>query len=128
DQVEFVPEGKTVQVNGREVAGPVNVARRASLGEISFVVLGADDNTSAQIAATAAERKEQLDMDFAQWLEAQGFSSDGLSEKQLASLQAMHAAQEKPAQASTATAGQDATSPVATLRAEAAAESKRVTA
>ncbi len=42
EQVEFVPEGKTTQVNGREFAGPLNVARRASLGEISFVVLGAD--------------------------------------------------------------------------------------
>jgi hypothetical protein len=52
EQVEFVPEGKTSQANGREFAGPVNIVRRASLGEISFVVLGADENTSAQIAAT----------------------------------------------------------------------------
>ncbi len=52
EQVEFLPEGKTSQANGREFAGPVNIVRRATLGEISFVVLGADENTSAQIAAT----------------------------------------------------------------------------
>jgi hypothetical protein len=63
EQVEFVPEGKTSQANGREFAGPVNVVRRATLGEISFVVLGADENTSAQIAAE--QPKETKDMDFA---------------------------------------------------------------
>jgi hypothetical protein len=52
EQVEFLPEGKTSQANGREFAGPVNIVRRATMGEISFVVLGADENTSAQIAAT----------------------------------------------------------------------------
>jgi hypothetical protein len=128
EQVEFVPDGKAVQVNGREVAGPVNVARRASLGEISFVVLGADDNTSAQIAAAAAERKEQLDMEFTQWLAAQGFSPDGLSEKQLASLQAMYDAREEPAGTPAATAVQAPDNPVTALRAEVAAESKRIAA
>ncbi len=55
EQVEFVAEGKTSQANGREFAGPVNIVRRAAPGEISFVVLGADENTSAQIAATRGE-------------------------------------------------------------------------
>lgn len=57
EAVEFVPEGKTAAANGRQFTGPVNIARKSSLGEISFVVLGADENTSAQIAATAAEDK-----------------------------------------------------------------------
>ncbi|MCS7046957.1 MAG: DUF2190 family protein, partial [Gemmataceae bacterium] len=55
EHVEFVAEGKTSQANGREFAGPVNIVRRATLGEISFVVLGADENTSAQIAAVQEE-------------------------------------------------------------------------
>jgi hypothetical protein len=54
-QVEFVPEGKTASVNGRTFSGPLNIARRSVLGEISFVPLGADDSTSARIAATSAE-------------------------------------------------------------------------
>ena len=48
---EFVREGQTVQVNGQTFQGPVNVVRSASLGEISFVDLGADGNTSAAITA-----------------------------------------------------------------------------
>jgi hypothetical protein len=54
-QVEFIPEGKTASANGRTFSGPLNIARRSVLGEISFVPLGADDSTSARIAATSAE-------------------------------------------------------------------------
>jgi hypothetical protein len=64
---------KPPKANGREFAGPVNIARRATLGEISFVVLGADDNTSAQIAASAHSSQENRDMEFTQWIESQGF-------------------------------------------------------
>ena len=56
-QVEFVGEGKSVTVNGREFAGPINVARKSSLSEVSFVGNGADDQTSASIAAKAAKEK-----------------------------------------------------------------------
>jgi hypothetical protein len=61
-QREFVPEGRTVNVNGTSLPGPLIVARKAELGEISFVFLGADRNTSATIAAQTA-RKESNDMD-----------------------------------------------------------------
>jgi hypothetical protein len=68
DQFEFVREDQTVLVNGREFKGPVNVVRRSTLGEISFVDLGADGNTSAQVAAAsagthAAQEKETETMD-----------------------------------------------------------------
>ena len=49
EEHEFVREGQTVQVNGQAFAGPVNVVRRSTLGEISFVDLGADGNTSASV-------------------------------------------------------------------------------
>ncbi len=58
DEFEFVKENQLALVNGREFTGPVNVIRKATLGEISFVDLGADGNTSAQVAARAAEAKE----------------------------------------------------------------------
>ncbi len=51
EEHEFVREGQSVHVNGQVFNGPVNVVRRASLGEISFVDLGADGNTSAAITA-----------------------------------------------------------------------------
>ena len=34
EQFEFVKENQSVLVNGREFTGPVNVVRRATLGEI----------------------------------------------------------------------------------------------
>lgn len=131
DQVEFVAEGKTAQANGREFPGPVNVARRATLGEISFVVLGADDNTSAQIAATQLEQPDQPDqpnqenkkMAFNEWLTAQGFELDSLSESQTKSLQAMFDREQKPA-----TPSEEFPSPAQALRAEAAAEATRISA
>jgi len=55
EQSEYVKENQSVLVNGREFTGPVNVVRKSVLGEISFVDLGADDNTSASVAASAVE-------------------------------------------------------------------------
>lgn len=51
DEVEFIKSGESVVVNGKTFEGPLNVARAATLGEISFVDLGADDQTSASVAA-----------------------------------------------------------------------------
>jgi hypothetical protein len=60
-EVEWVPEGHSAKVNGKVFQGPVNIARKAVLGEVSFVALGADDNTSAAIAATVSQaNKEQI--------------------------------------------------------------------
>ncbi len=54
-EVEWVPEGKSAQANGQVFNGPLNVARKSILGEVSFVALGADDNTSAAIAASQVQ-------------------------------------------------------------------------
>lgn len=147
NQVEFVPEGRSVEVNGREVAGPVNVARRASLGEISFVVLGADENTTAQIAAKAREQKQEREMEFAEWVQARGFTASELTEQQTTGLRALYEQSQQtpavpvvatppatPAPTSTAPvtapapAARDTTpaDPVADLRARLAAEQRRV--
>ena len=53
DEFEFIRDGQKVTVNGRQHSGPLNVVRRSTLGEISFVDLGADGATSAAIAASA---------------------------------------------------------------------------
>jgi len=62
-EVEWVPEGKSATANGRTFDGPVNIARKSVLGEVSFVALGADDATTAQIAANAAQTKEHKVME-----------------------------------------------------------------
>ena len=64
EAVEFVKDGETAAVNGQTFAGPLNVVRKSTLGEISFVDLGADGNTSAAIAASAAHPQDP-DMDIA---------------------------------------------------------------
>ncbi len=49
--VQFLKPGKTKEVNGRSIEGPAYIVNKSSLGEVSFVPLGADDNSSAQISA-----------------------------------------------------------------------------
>jgi len=63
EQFEFVHEDQTALVNGQEMKGPLNIIRKSTLGEISFVDLGADDHTSARVAAKAADTGEQNTMD-----------------------------------------------------------------
>lgn len=81
-----VREGETVTVNGQVFNGPIYVIGRSRLGEISFVSLGADENTSARIAASS---RQELPM-FEQWLKARGFDDvNTLSDAQRTSLEAM---------------------------------------
>lgn len=58
DQSEFIPENQSVLVNGKEFKGPINVIRKATLGEISFVDRGADPRTSAAVAAGAPQQEK----------------------------------------------------------------------
>lgn len=55
EQYEFVRKGEATTANGRTFEGPLYVIRASTLNEISFVDLGADDKTSAKIAAKAKE-------------------------------------------------------------------------
>jgi hypothetical protein len=51
EEFEFIKENQQVLVNGRSFQGPVNVVRKSTLGEISFVDLGADGRTTVSVAA-----------------------------------------------------------------------------
>lgn len=53
NKVVEVAEGKKINVNGFEFTGPLYVARKSRLYEVSFVALGADENTSATVSAEA---------------------------------------------------------------------------
>lgn len=68
--VEEVRRGQRVLVNGREFTGPVLIARSSRIKEVSFVALGADDNTTAAIAA------KESTMTFEAWLKAKGWGED----------------------------------------------------
>ncbi|MBE3133662.1 MAG: hypothetical protein IMZ55_09320 [Acidobacteria bacterium] len=87
DSFEFVHEDKTAIVNGREFPGPLNVVRKSTLGEISFVDIGADGNTSARVAA-AANQQESIMTPFEKWLVAQEFDAKTITAKQRTTLEA----------------------------------------
>jgi len=138
---EEVAAGKTVKVNGKEFAGPLTVVRESVLAEVSFVALGADDNTSVRMAARAAEDST---MEWKTWLAALGFDDESkISEGQKKTLRAkfdaeVKAAKEKGAGGDPASnAGGQTDGVIATIdaegirkqvRAEQAAEYKRIAA
>ena len=96
-RVEFVKKGQSASANGRTFDGPVHIVRASSLSEISFVALGADDDTSARVAAIAPVACGDGDED----------------------------TMDNDTDDTTASAGTD---PVATMRAQAAAEASRIAA
>lgn len=94
DKMVRVDEGEKVEVNGQTFSGPLLVARRTTLGEISFVALAADDRTSAKVAASAMQAEiEVIAMTLDDWLRAKGFDPENLTDKQKESLQAMYEAE-----------------------------------
>lgn len=97
---EFVEAGKSVTVNGREVSGPIVIARETVLREISFVAIGADGGTSANVAASNPNgtHNGSYDVDFNAWLKAKGFGDPAaLSDDQRTSLKAMYDAEQRAA-------------------------------
>lgn len=86
-----VAAGKTVTVNGQEFDGPLYVARKSTLKGFAFVSHGADDNTSATIAAGAASNKEKgMDKELKAFIEAMlpGVDVDSLSDGAVENLKA----------------------------------------
>jgi len=86
---EFLDAGKKAVVNGREVTGPLIIARESAIYEISFVPRGADSSTSAAIAASHPEGKgTTVDPKFTAWLEENDIDASGLSPKAISKLEA----------------------------------------
>lgn len=91
DRREFLEAGKKTTVNGKEITGPMMIARQATLREVSFVAIGADGNTSAAVAAQYGEST----MKFEEWLKAQGIDIATLTESGKATMQASFEASQK---------------------------------
>jgi len=56
-RIENIQAGESVSVNNRTFSGPVSIVRGSALRETSIVLMGADGNTSASIAA-----QQEVDM------------------------------------------------------------------
>lgn len=80
---EFIESGATAIVNGKTFNGPMVIARKSTLREVSFVSVGADETTTVAIAASFGDA-----MKFEEWLKAQGISVDTLTDAGKATLQA----------------------------------------
>jgi len=123
EEFEFVKETQKTMVNGREFSGPLNVVRRSTLGEISFVDLGADGQTSASVAASASPfDKEQSAMGETNNTDAQ--TGERARSGDAGTAEAANGNREQAA-ASTA-AAQPAGPTAAEIRAEAMAETNRI--
>jgi phage head maturation protease len=101
---EFVEAGKSVTVNGRQVAGPVIIARESELQEVSFVAIGADKDARANVAAQQHKQGQKTSMTFEQYVESMGFEVATLTADQRAGLEAAHAHQHGQGRALTAEA------------------------
>ncbi|MCP4248078.1 MAG: hypothetical protein GY778_13610 [bacterium] len=84
--VEFVEANVKAKVNGRSITGPAYVIRQGRLGEVSFVAVDADGNSAANVAAT--HHTEVTDMNFEQWLQANGFDPEAVTDEQRPALEA----------------------------------------
>ena len=120
DEFEFVKEKQKVIVNGREFAGPVNVIRKATLGEISFVDLGADGQTSASVAAAASGPIKEIS--------AMDSSLETTPESPATESTTVQAAASPTAQASAVQTAAEGASHVASSQSDAAMEATRVLA
>jgi len=118
EEYEFIKPDQKVLVNGRDFTGPLNVVRKSTLGEISFVDLGADGQTSASVAALATPLKqENSEMRDSIYMGANA-PANSPATGEGGALQAAGA----PA------SGQSADNTIQKIRAEAAAESARIAA
>ncbi len=126
-QVEFVRNGKSVTVNGKTFEGPLYVARRTVLGEISFVDLGADTNTAATIAAAEQAGGCRLESGGCSEVMEESVMEDDHKNAETTNTEPEAVETEVPVTGTEAGASSPQ-SPVSSLRAQALAETKRITA
>ena len=103
DDIEFFGANDTVNVNGTAHKGPIYVAWTSKIRELSVVVLGADKDTQANLAAQAQFTQGISSMDFIAWVESLGIKAESLSVEQKDKLQVAFNAQQKPVSVDTAT-------------------------
>lgn len=96
-QIETVKAGKSVTVNGQEFTGPIYVTRKGVLKGFAFVSHGADDNTTATIAAIAASTKGKvMKTEIKAWAESMGIDVDNATPEAIATIEANYEGKQSP--------------------------------
>lgn len=95
-KVEELAKGKTATVNGQEITGPAYITRTGTLKGFGFVSHGADDNTTATIAASADNPKRKgtnMKTEIKAWAVSMGIDVDTASPEQIETIEANYAGQ-----------------------------------
>jgi hypothetical protein len=83
-ELEYISSSDSATVNGRVMRGPLYIARRGMLREISFLSIGADANATATVSATLAPLEPHLmPPELRSFIEAAGFNPDEISDAQV---------------------------------------------
>lgn len=102
-KLERVGKDKTVEANGQTFTGPLLIARKSKLREVSLVVFGADDSTSTSIAASATHKENKnMSPELQAHIEKLGFTPEELSAEQASALEASMSSTADTVQLSTA--------------------------
>jgi hypothetical protein len=80
---KWVPDGETAKIQGRSFEGPVKVATRWKIGELSCVPIGADGESKARSDHNINEKTEVTGMDekTRKFLESRGLAKDATEEE-----------------------------------------------
>jgi len=97
--LEFIGDGISTKVNGKSFKGPLIIARKATVREVSFVAIGADAKTSVKVAASAANSKEIENMkpELQTYIEAMGLVVSELRDDTIAKIKTKYDADLKAA-------------------------------
>ncbi|MCF8043282.1 MAG: hypothetical protein K9K65_11620 [Desulfarculaceae bacterium] len=91
----WVEEGKTAKLGDREFTGPVKVATKWEIREVSAVPIGADSKAKVRAQASNEPQEEgTMDKKTRTWLEARGLSKDATEAEAWAYLERMQLPEE----------------------------------
>lgn len=85
----FVAEGEVANVNGRNWKGPLIVASKTLIRELTITVLGADNDTATIAARTKLSKESAMDP-FEKWLEEMKLDIEAMSEDSKVALKAQY--------------------------------------
>lgn len=88
DKGFYVEAGDSVEVNGKTWKGPIIVASKTTINELSILVLGADNRTSAELAAKIKLPRKETSMNFSAYVRSLGFDPKTLNATQKKNLMA----------------------------------------
>lgn len=102
--IEDIAHGVSVTINGQSFTGPLAIVRSSRLAEVSFVALGNDDTTTAELVAhknpiNKPRLQGSIPMDFTAWIKSLGLDPETLSDEAKAVLTKAYEAEQAAAQA-----------------------------